>query len=905
MDKKVEVGKLSCEYLEKPVGIGVERPRLGWQLFSEERNIMQSAYRIQVSKEEPDFGRLSWDSGRVVSGESQQVEYGGDALESGSRYYYRVKIWDDKGHESDWSEPSFWEMGLLKTGEWIAGWIAPGMDSTGEADSPCPLLRRTFPVRKKVKKARVYATALGLYELHMNGVRVGDWLFTPGWTSYNKRLQYQTYDVTELLKQGENVVGAVLGNGWYKGSMGFEGRKGIYGEKLALLFQMQIIYEDGSKEVVASGDSWRTFSGPILMSEIYHGETYDSRLEQDGWSSPGYDDGAWPKAELYEHTKEILIAQENVPVRAVEEVKPIEVIRTPRGETVIDFGQNMVGWVRFTARGAAGTEVVLKHAEVLDRDGNFYTDNIRTARQTIRYILKGEEEEVFEPHFTFQGFRYVKVEEFPGNPQLEDFTGVVIHSDMESTGSFECSNGLVNQLQHNILWGQKGNFLDVPTDCPQRDERLGWTGDAQVFARTACFNMNAAPFFKKWLGDVRADQGEDGAIPRVIPNILSDSKSGGFQSACGWADAATIIPWTLYLCYGDLRILKEQYESMKAYVEGIRSTAEDGLLWNTGFHYGDWLALDAKEGSYLGATPNDLIATAFYAYSTEILADTAALLGKGEDAENYRKLHKDIVLAFRKEFITPSGRLAAPTQTAHVLALMFGLVEEKDIKRTIDTLVKYLEDNKWHLNTGFLGTPYLCHVLSSNGHMGAAYKLLLQADYPSWLYQVKKGATTIWEHWDGIKEDGTFWSANMNSFNHYAYGSIGDWLYRVVAGIDTDKEKAGYRHIIINPNPCEGLQWVRAEFESLYGAIKSGWKIEEGRMEVEIVLPHNTTASVTLPLAELDRLEESSMPAGISPLFPEAAETGSGVKLELGSGSYFFSYPVNTERLPKLPQSPE
>jgi alpha-L-rhamnosidase len=876
-DFMLKVKNLRCEYKQNPMGISVLKPRLSWVLSSDEKNVMQVSYHLQVSENDVSFVSLAWDSGKTDSDRSVHVEYEGQSLLSKSRYYFRVKVWDNHGNASAWSEPAFWETGILNENEWIANFITPAIEVDPASYAPSPLLRKEFKTAGNVKAARVYVTSLGLYELRLNGQRVGNDLLTPGWTSYNKRLQYQTYDVTNLLADGCNAVGAILGDGWYKGDLaGWLGHRNLYGTKTALLMQLHIWYSDGSEQIVVSDHSWKASTGPILTSEIYHGETYDARLEQAGWDKTGFDDAQWAETKTLEVPKNILTGQENVPVRRIEEIKPIAVIHTPAGETVLDMGQNMVGWVRFRVKGPSGSRVVLGHAEVLDREGNFYTENLRAAKQKIAYTLKGEGEEVFEPHFTFQGFRYVKLEEYPCEISIDNFTGVVIHSDMGKTGSFDCSDKMVNSLQHNILWGQKGNFVDVPTDCPQRDERLGWTGDAQVFIRTACFNMNAAPFFEKWLRDLKADQLASGGVPFVIPQVLTESD----HSSTGWGDAAVICPWTVYLCYGDEGILKEQYESMKAWVDYIKSNAQDGLIWNSGFHFGDWLALDAKEGSYYGATPNDYVATAFYAYSVELFIKAAEVLHNDEDVKEYSLLYDNIVKAFRMEFFTPFGRLAVPTQTAHVLALNFNLVEEKHRERTVDALVKLIEDNKYHLTTGFLGTPYLCNALSKNGRIDIAYKLLMQTEYPSWLYQVTKGATTIWEHWDGIKPDGSMWSADMNSFNHYAYGAIGDWMYRVIAGIDTDDKFAGYKHIVIKPQPGGDLKYAYAELESMYGNIKSGWKTENGAMQIEVTIPHNTTASVMLPGAKASQLTDHS---GL-----KFCDTSEGTTVELGSGSYSF-----------------
>ncbi|HZG77795.1 MAG TPA: family 78 glycoside hydrolase catalytic domain, partial [Paenibacillus sp.] len=629
----------------------------------------------------------------------------------------------------------------------------------------------------------------------------------------------------------------------------------VYGDERGWLLQLHVVYADGAEQVVATdgGGRWKAADGPIRMSEIYHGETYDARLERDGWSAPGYDDGDWAGTETRDWPMDVLVAQENEPVRVVQELKPIATLRTPRGELVLDLGQNMVGWMRFTVEESAGTVIRLRHAEVLDRDGNFYTGNLRAAKQTIEYVCRGGGPETFEPSFSFQGFRYVAVEGVSSEEGLADrFVGCVAHSDLETTGSFETSDELLNQLYRNIVWGQRGNFLDVPTDCPQRDERLGWTGDAQVFIRTSTYPMNVAPFFAKWLRDLAADQLPNGGVPYVIPfvryNAEFDENNGRHHSSSAWGDAAVICPWTLYEVYGDVRLLEEQYPSMKAWVEYIRSQGDDEYLWNTGFHYGDWLALDGKEGSYFGQTPTDLISTAFYARCADLLSRAAATLGKAEDAATYRELHRNVVDAFRKEFVSPNGRVIAPTQTAYVLALMFDLLEERHRERAAAMLAGYIEKNGDKLTTGFVGTPYLCPVLSRFGYDDLAYRLVLQKEYPSWLYSVTQGATTIWEHWDGIKPDGSFWSDDMNSYNHYAYGSVGEWLYRVAAGIDTLESAPGYKRFRLAPVFNERLAYVRASYESPYGPIRSAWERQaDGSVVVDVEVPPNTEAEVALP----------------------------------------------------------
>jgi alpha-L-rhamnosidase len=553
------------------------------------------------------------------------------------------------------------------------------------------------------------------------------------------------------------------------------------------------------------------------------------------------------------------------------------------------MGQNMVGFVRLRVKGPAGTSVTLRHAEVLDKAGNLYTTNLRAAKQQVTYVLKGGAEEAYEPHFTFQGFRYVAVEGWPGDLALDGLTGVVVHSDMAVTGQFTASSPMLAQLQHNIRWGQKGNFVDVPTDCPQRDERLGWTGDAQVFSRTAAFNMDVAGFFTKWLGDVAADQQEDGAVPFVIPDVLSANGRGASASAA-WADAATIIPWTMYLSYGDTRLLERQYPSMKAWVEYMRRQAGEKALWTTGFHFGDWLAFATTASDYPGATTGkDLIATAFFAHSTDLLQRTAAVLGKKEEAAEYAALLPRIKEAFRREFVTASGRVGENTQTAYALALQFDLLPEELRGEAARRLAEDVKA-RGHLTTGFVGTPYLCHVLSRHGHIDLAYRLLNRKEYPSWLYPVTQGATTIWERWDGLKPDGSFQDAGMNSFNHYAYGAIGEWMYRVVAGLEIDPAEPGYKHVLVQPRPGGGLASAEARLETPYGEAASGWAVAEGKATVSAVVPPNAHGTVRLPAATLAAVSEGGVPVPSAPGVKRAAQEGDDVVVEVGSGSYRFTY---------------
>ncbi len=892
----LEVGNLKCEYKTNPVGIDVTVPRLSWELKSDKRSVFQSAYEIRAAATERDVKsgkRLKWDTGKVESEQSIHVEYNGEALSSGERVYWQVRVWDNDGKRSNWSEPAFWEMALLNPEDWQALWIHPDIDENITTSNPAQMLRKEFQLNGQVESARAYVTCLGVYEIHINGQRVGDEVLTPGWTAYQDRIQYQIYDVTDLLQDGDNAVGAMLGDGWYRGNIGFRGQRNAYGEDLALLMQINIRYSNGETDTWVSDNSWKSSTGPILASDIYNGEVYDARLEKPGWTKPGYDDSNWMAVTALDAPDVKIVAPQGPPIVKVEELKPIEIMTTPAGLTVVDLGQNLVGWMRIRVQGPAGTKITLRHAEVLDKEGNFYTENLRAAQQMIQYTLKGEGEEVYEPHFTFQGFRYVSVEGWPGELSRDDLTAVVVHSEMEKTGYFECSNDMINQLQHNIIWGQKGNFVDVPTDCPQRDERLGWTGDAQVFARTACFNHDVAAFYTKWMKDFIYDQQKNGEIPHVIPDVLSigNNRQGNSASA-GWADAAVIVPWTVYLCYNDTRMLEVQYESMKGWVGYMAERAGDTYFWNTDFTFGDWLSFNTTRSDYPGATTDkDFITQAFFIRSTDLLYNIAQILGKTSDAAQYAELLEKAKDVFMNEFVTPNGRLSPNTQTAYSLALGFDIlppdVAEKAAERLAEDVRKF-----GHITTGFLGTPLICHVLSDYGYFDEAFMLLNRKEYPSWLYPITQGATTIWERWDGLKPDGTFQNPGMNSFNHYAYGAIGEWLYRVVAGIEIDEQQPGYKHIIFQPHPGGGLDFVRSGVHSLYGNVSSEWKVENGILTVSVQVPANTTATVKLPGALVDSITESGKALAKVDHIRSYSQQDEQVVLEIGSGNYEFSYPV-------------
>jgi len=883
---RLSAQNLLVENKVNPIGIDVKSPRFSWQLISDKRDVVQTAYEIRISDNLQDLLKnknLAWNSGKVLSDSSVYVLYKGKELQSNTKYYWQVRTWNNKSKSASWSQPASWQMALLKTSDWKAKWITPGFieDSIMR---PSPLFRKEFSIEKKIVAATAYITAHGLYEATINGQRIGDAYLTPGWTSYKNRLQYQAYDVTNLIKNGTNAVGAVLGNGWYRGIIGFSDNINVYGKDITLLLQINIIYNDGSTGIVISDGSWKSSTGEIRYDEIYNGETDDSRDEKTGWTLPGYDDSKWNDVTVKDYDKDVLLATQNEPVKKHETFKPIRIFKTPAGESVIDFGQNLVGWVQLKVKGNEGDTVTISHAEVLDKEGNFYTANLRQAKAQDTYILKGKNEETFEPHFTWHGFRFIKVKGYPGQLKPENFTAVALYSDMKPTGHFTTSNALINQLQHNIEWGQKGNFLDVPTDCPQRDERLGWTGDAQVFSRTATFNMNVNNFFAKWLKDVAADQ-LNGAVPFVVPNVLGPNAA----ASAGWADVATIIPWNMYLAYGDKKILEDQYNSMKAWVEYMHSKSINNL-WNTGFHFGDWLFYrpgDDNDGR-AAVTDKYLIAQCFYAHSTQLLINAAKVLGKEDDVATYSSLLQKIKDAFIKEYMTPNGRLVSGTQTAYVLALNFDMLPESLRTQAAARLADNVKSYDNHLTTGFLGTPYLCHVLTRFGYDSIAYKLLLQQTYPSWLYPVKMGATTIWERWDGIKPDSTFETPDMNSFNHYSYGAIGDWMYRSMAGIDTYEDGPGYKHIKIKPHIGGNFTNVSASLDTYYGVVSNSWKVENNSLIMDVKIPVNTTATVFIPAGNINSVTENgALLTSVKDI--KVAGPGDGyIVVNIGSGKYHF-----------------
>ena len=712
-----------------------------------------------------------------------------------------------------------------------------------------PVFKKEFSLSGKVKKALAYVTVYGAYNLYLNGKKVGNAIMAPGWTSFKNRIQYQCYDLTGILSD-TNTVAIKCAKGWALGNLGFltagdKIRPNPTTENIAVIFSLFIEYGDGRKENIVSDTSWDVYTSEILSSELYNGETVDMTAEIKRVCSAVIDKSEKPE----------LVSQIGENIVECERIVASELIITPKGERVIDFGQNIAGYAEIRYKGKFGDRIAVTHAEVLDFDGNFYTDNMRDAKNENIYVSDGNEN-IFKPSFCFQGFRYVRLDEYPSDAvNLSDFTAVAIHSDMKRTGDFVCGYEKLNRLYSNIIWGQLSNYIDVPTDCPQRDERLGWTGDAEVFCRTALINFNAKNFFKKWLGDVALEQGEDGSVAGVVPAPYGTVS----RISAAWGDAATVCPWELYRAFGDKELLREHFPMMKKWVEYMHSFGEDEYLYVGGFHYGDWVALDAGADQYVGATQTDLIASAYFAYSTELVVKAGKTLG--EDVSYYEDLYKKVREAFRSAFmkdglptlypkadaLTTERPVKPITQTAISLILRFGLCEDSEREGLVKALVGLIEENEGRMSTGFVGTPHILHALSENGRGAEAYDLLLQENAPSWLFSVNHGATTMWEHWDNIRADKTFWSTDMNSFNHYAYGAVYDWMFTVMVGIDIPETSAAYEKIVFAPHPDRRIGFAKASVETRYGKISGGWTyLDSGKVRYELSLPSGVSATVRI-----------------------------------------------------------
>jgi alpha-L-rhamnosidase len=833
--------KLQVEHLRETLGVGTAYPQLSWMIETNVQGWYQSSYEIEEYRTD---GKLMNQTGRVESDQSVSVPWPFSPLSSRERVSVRVRVWGEDEKVSEWSDLVSIEIGLLSSTDWSASFISPDWDEDTTKLNPAPYLRYDFELRAEIKSARLYITSLGLYKAELNGQVVGDHEFSPGWTVYDQRLRYQTFDVTAMLNEGKNAIGAVLGDGWFRGRIGFGGGQyNLYGEHLALLAQLEVQYSDGSMERIVTDENWRAATGPILFSSIYDGETYDARLEQSGWTLPGFDDSSWSEVRTVEWNLNALEAPLGPPVRCIEKVAPVSVHQSPLGRTIVDFGQNLVGRLSIKVKGPAGHTVTLRHAEVLE-NGELCTHPLRFAEATDRYTLKGIGTETWEPHFTFHGFRYVEVSNWPGELNLNDLNAVVLHSDMERTGWFECSDPLLNKLHQNVVWGMRGNFLDIPTDCPQRDERLGWTGDIQVFSPTASFLYDSSGFLQSWLKDLKVEQRRSGGVvPPVIPNVLGNS----FGAAAAWGDAATVVPWILYQRFGDAKVLADQFESMCAWVDYVASAAGESYLWDKGFQFGDWLDPTTPPDKPAQArTHKGIVASAYFIHSTDLVTQAAKVLGHKDKQKNYQSLAAKARAAFAREYITPSGRMMSDSETSYALALVFDLLPTAEQRQHAgERLDELVRESGYHIRTGFVGTPLICDALCSTGHYVAAYRLLKQQECPSWLYPVTMGATTIWERWDSMLPDGSINSGEMTSFNHYAFGAVADWMHRTIGGLTP--AEPGYRCMEISPRPGGGLTHAQARHITPYGMAECSWEIEDGRLDLNVIIPANTTARITFP----------------------------------------------------------
>ena len=782
---------------------------------------------------------------------------------------------------ANWQAPEFDDSNWQAAVELGSYGIGPWGDFAAQGTPDERYLRREFSLAKPIRRARLYATALGVYEARLNGRKVSRDVFAPGWTDYKKRVQYQSYDVTSLVRRGSNALGFALGDGWFCGKVGLTSGA-VYGTRPLLLCRLEVEHTDGSRSIIGSDGSWKSAKGPTMRADMLDGESFDARASSAIWDTPVYDDSRWARASVASGREgkvdldSIAIeAQRGPSVRVTQEIKPRAVREAAPGKWVFDLGQNMVGWARLQVLAPRGTKISLRFAEMLNPDGTIYTANFRGARCLDEYTARGGGLEVWEPSFTFRGFRYVEVSGLSSPPNLSTITGVVAHSDTPLAGDFQCSSELVNQLQRNIVWGQRGNFLSVPTDCPQRDERLGWTGDAQIFVATSAYNADVAAFFGKWMVDVE-DAMRGDAFTDVVPDVCCGAGSAA------WADAGVIVPWSIYRAYGDKRILEKHYGAMARFIGWCWTNSKDGIRPAQG--YGDWLQIGAD-------TPKDVLATAYFAYSTQLMARAAQVLGKPEDARRYQGEFERLKSAFNAAFVSSDGRIKGNTQTVYLLALRFGLLPENGRAQASKYLTDDIAAKNGHLSTGFVGVGYLNPVLTSSGRSDVAYGLLLNDTFPSWGYSIRQGATTIWERWDGWTKEKGFQDAGMNSFNHYSLGSVGQWMFESVAGIGADESRPGFEHILLRPQIDPRLSWARAHHDSIRGRIQAGWQKQNGILTYAVTIPANSSATLWLPNAQNAPVREGGVAVnavnkalGVRSLGRE----GEASKFELGSGTYRF-----------------
>ena len=921
---------LRCHYLRNPLGIDAPRPHLGWTFEYDEgaRGLRQKAYRVLVAGSirnlDADRGDL-WDSGRVNSDEQIHIVYAGAPLESLQQCFWKVRVWptlsgvdgDHNDTASPWSATAQWSTGLLDPADWKASWIEVPFELTPEMPPnliPASVFRREFSLEDPVSRAVLSVSALGIYEVNLNGKRVGTHALAPEWTDYHQRVQYQTYDVTDLVRSGSNTVCATVAEGWYAGRIGFWKEQGQYGSfRPRFLAQLSIFRAGGARTVIATGEQWEgSITGPIRFAGILDGQIVDARLRApDGpENSPPYPGDGWQAVRTVPDLDGIArVSQPNEPIAVIEERPAVKLSTSPSGACIIDMGQNMVGWCRLRLRAQVGTIVNLRHAEVLDEKGEIYTEPLRCAfykgspgphhgiygwmggaRQMDTYICDGTGEETFEPRFTQHGFRYAEVTGAKNQPEFEDITGCVVSSSVNRAGWFECSDLAITRLMEAIRWTQIGNTQALPLDCPQRDERLGWLGDAQVFAQAACFNADMAAFYTKFLQDVRDAQWNNGRFPDFAPNPLGSKRAIG---APGWSDGGLIIPWVHYLNYGDLDLLATHYAAAKRNIESIAATNPDQLWLNdTGNNYGDHLNGDHIDQDHWkasgAATPKDVLATAFYAHSTRLLAKMADVLGHADDARHYHDRADDIATAFRKAFVGEDGSVKGDTQGGYTLALHFDLLTEEERTLAVRHLLRRIEERGGYPDTGIQTTNRMMMELTQQGHVDTAYQILNNDRIPSWKYMIEHGATTIWERWDSWSESKGFQDPSMNSFNHYAMGAVAEWIYRTIGGINPDPENPGFRHFIIRPQPGGGITWAKTTHTCIRGTIKVEWKTEGDSFHLDVTVPPNSDATIHVPCGRDATVTESGLPIHEAKGVREWEREGETVTARVGSGRYRF-----------------
>lgn len=919
---ELKVVHTTCEYLVNPLGLDIAYPRLGWKLIAGQGtfNQKQSAYQILVassSEKLTEAGADLWNSGKVLSDENAQITYLGKGLASGQICYWKVRVWDSKGKVTPWSDVAFWSMGLLDRSDWKAKWIGdhPDLAQKAYADylkafdptkniplannrpvgPSSPMLRKKFKVRPAVKQAMLYVSALGYYEIALNGKKIGNQELAPEWTDYDKRLQYQTYDLSKDLKVGENVLSSILGDGWFLSMIGPTKwsaeypRRGVYGNDRRLIAQLIITYANGEQDVVCTDGSWKiNTNGFIISADNFLGQQIDAQRIPKGWRNVDFDDSHWENVFVDHAVNKQMTAQKNEPIRIYQNFSPIE-IKQHDGKYILDFGQNLTGWTIMKIKGRRGDTITIRHGEMLDDDGSLYTKNLAAAIQEDRYILSGDDDE-FQPSFTYHGFRFIEISGLNSAPTAEMIKACALSSDPPVTGAFACSNPKLNQLWSNILWTQRNNMTSVPTDCPQRDERMGWMGDAQVFCQNSIFNMDMAAFYSKWIKDIRDAQSVRGTYPDIAPHAYQPDLR--FSNAPAWADAGVIIPWRLYENYGDKELLRQHYSSMKRYIENIRRQ-NPGFLWlnDVGNQYGDWLNANTiiAEGysNTRGEVPKEVFATAFYANSVRLFSKIADALGKKEDAIEYRQLFDSVRQKFNDVYVDQHVRIKGNTQSAYALALNFDLLPEAKQDLAFQHLIECLKEYDNRISTGFITTLMMMKELTKRGRNDIAYSLLESERFPSWIYSINQGATTIWERWDGYVKGRGFQDPGMNSFCHYSIGSVGEWIYRVLLGINPSEQDPGFKRFVIHPQPGGTITWAKGSYNSINGIISVDWKKENGMFSLEVEIPVNTTATVVLPSTHVAAIKMNSrkLPSSIPVNSDERARETS---LVLGSGKYSF-----------------